>query len=327
MRTSIDRSVSLASVSLMAAIIAGSIRALAQSSDAPIAWDVPCGEAAAFVASVGELGGSFDGFEVSVEVGALAADSFRGRLRIRRDGEALVERELGDERCEDVVDALVIAAALALRSLPREADRAADAIEPEPPAAAPAPEVAEPPPPELAPAAPVRSPASDGSVRVAIGASVRIGLGPTPGLAVAPAVAVALEVQRVLVGLHVAYWPESGAAVPDEARGVALWALTSTLEVGYRIGDDVSVAPLAVIEPSVAVARGIGVASPRTEATLVLDAGAAVALMLDVDRVRLFVRADVLFGIVRPVYGVDAEVVFASPSIRGTGAAGLLVFF
>lgn len=331
MRSSVGLSVSLVSASLMAAIVGASAGARAQASDAPITWDVPCGEAAAFVAGVGELGGSFDGFEVVVAVDAPEAGSFRGRLSIRRDGESLVDRELSDERCEDVVDALVIAAALALRSLPREA------IEPEalpretiaPEEATPTPlpsEVVAPPSEVVAPAPPVQTPTSDGSVRVALGASLRVGLGPTPGLALAPDVALALEVERVIVALHFAYWPEAGATMPDETRGVALWAMTSTLEVGYRIGDELGVAPFAVLEPSVALARGVGVERPREEATLVLDGGVAVALMLDLDRVRLFVRADVLFGLVRPVYGVEGEAVFAGPSIRGTGGAGLLVF-
>ncbi|MDQ3037285.1 MAG: hypothetical protein M3Y87_33130, partial [Myxococcota bacterium] len=151
-------------------------------------------------------------------------------------------------------------------------------------------------------------------------------LGPAPGLALAPTVALALDVDRFVAALHFAYWPESAATLADGARGVTLWALTSGLELGYRIGDAISVAPCVVLEPSVAFARGVGVARPRSEAALVLDAGASISLFFDLDRVRLFVRADVLFGIVRPAYGVDGVTVFTGPEVRGTGSAGLLVF-
>ncbi len=302
------------------AVIGASTAARAQTPDPAIGWDVPCGEPWAFVAGVAELGGSFEGFEVAVGVTETDAGAFVGRLSIARAGQPLAERELSDTQCADVVDALVIAAALALRSLPAA---------PPPPVPAPVEIGPVAPPDDEAPPGPAveAPPPASPSVRFGIGASFRGGLGPTPGVALAPVIALALEVDRVVVALHFAYWPEAGATLADGQRGVVLWALTSTVEVGYRIGDAVSFVPSLVVEPSAAVARGIGVAGARSEATLTLDAGASAALTFDVDRVRLFVRGDLLFGLVQPAYGVEGERVFSSPVVRGTGGAGLFVFF
>lgn len=303
------------------AVIGASASAHAQPTDETLAWDVPCGEPWAFVAGVSELGGSFDGFEVQVGVTETDPGSFLGRLSISQGGQQLALRELTDTECADVVDALVIAAALALRSLPT-------APPPPPPVPAEtgpvaAPDDEAPPPPGSSVEAPPQAP----SIRFGLGASFRGGVGPTPGIALAPVIAVALEVERVIVALHFAYWPEAGATLADGQRGVVLWALTSTVEVGYRIGDAFSVVPSIVLEPSAAVARGIGVVGARSEATLALDLGASVSLTFDIDRVRLFVRGDLLFGVVQPAYGVESERVFSSPTVRGTGGAGLYVFF
>ncbi|MFO0684971.1 MAG: hypothetical protein U0234_23135 [Sandaracinus sp.] len=297
-------------------LLPASVRA--QRDPDAVTWNVPCGDRWAFVAGVAELGGSFDGFEVEVEVAPTQAAAFLGRLRIARAGETLAVRELEDENCADVVDALVITAALTLRSLP-----AAPAVASPPPSDPPPASDDEVPPPIAAPL----DPPPPAPPRFGIGASFRGGLGPAPGVALAPAVGLVLEIERVVVTAHFSYWPEAGATLADGRRGVALWALASTLELGYRIGDEVSFVPSVALEPSVAVARGVGVASPRSEATFVLDGGAAAMLTWDLDRVRLFLRADVLFGLVQPVYGVEGEAVFSGPIVRGTGGAGLFVFF
>jgi hypothetical protein len=316
------------SISLLVGIagVFGCTPALAQPPEAAITWDVPCGDRWAFVAGVAELGGSFEGFDVSVGVVETEAGSFRGRLSVARGSEPLADRELEDAECADVVDALVIAAALTLRSLrsTSSAGAASDApVAPLPPDTI----TAAPPDDEVPPTdAPIVEPRPATSARFALGASFRGGLGPTPGVSLAPVLAISLEVERVLVTLDLAYWPEAGATLADGQRGVALWALTPTLELGYRIGDAFSVVPAIVIEPSAAIAHGVGVPSPRSEATLALDAGGALYVTLDLDRVRLFVRGDVLFGLVQPVYGVEGERVFASPTVRGTGGAGLFVF-
>ncbi len=308
--------VSLA-LAVVIAVSGSSAPALAQSTTPAITWDVPCGERWTFAAGVAELGGSLDGFEVSVGVAETEAGTFRGRLGIARAGEALAERELEDASCADVVDALVIAAALALRALP--------APPPAPPARDTTPIAAtdDETPPRTLPTAPPTGP----SARVGLGASLRGGVGPTPGLSLAPALGLVVEVERVIVGLDVAFWPDAAATLADGQRGVALWALTSGLSVGYRVGDGFSIVPCAVLEATAAVARGIGVPSPRSEATFVLDVGASVALALDFDPVRIFVRGDVLFGLVQPAYGVEGERVFVGPTVRGTGGAGVLVFF
>src|SRR5688572_27823197 len=100
-------------VSLLAgiAVVLASTPALAQPTQAAMTWDVPCGEQWAFVAGVADLGGSFEGFEVSVGVAETDTGSFLGRLSIARGGEPLADRALEDAECADVVDALVIAAA------------------------------------------------------------------------------------------------------------------------------------------------------------------------------------------------------------------------
>jgi hypothetical protein len=301
------------------AIMVG-VPARAQPAPAAITWNVPCGDQWAFVAGVADLGGSFDGFAVAVDVAPTEAGTFRGHLSIARDGQTL-EREIEDAQCGDVVDALVITSALALRSLP-------PTPEPEPAVEAPTSEPLEEPVDDETPSAPRPEPLPPASsVRLGLGAGLRGGLGPTPGPAIAPELVLALEVERVVVALRLAYWPEAGATLADGQRGVVVSAITSSVEIGYRIGDAFSVMPSLVLEPSAAFARGVGVMAPRAETALVLDGGAAVTLTLDVDRVRFFVRGDVLFGLVQPIYGVEGERVFVGPLVRGTGGAGLVVFF
>lgn len=303
----------------LAIVVAVLVPALvrAQATD-PFAWDVPCGDRWAFVAGVAELGGSFEGYDVAVRVAPTEAGAFVGRLSIELPAGARAIRELEDANCADVVDALVIAAALTLRSLPPPAPRARVVDRP------PVPATDDEMPPALS--APVAAPSSP-PPRIGFGASFRVGLGPVPGVAIAPVLAVALEIERVVVALHVAYWPVAGATLEDGRRGVVVGALASTLELGYRLGDEVSFVPSLAIEPSVALARGVGVASPRDEAVFVLDGGASAALSWDVGAIRLFVRADVLFALVQPVYGVEGERVFVGPTVRGTGGAGLFAFF
>ncbi|MBX3269291.1 MAG: hypothetical protein KF729_03465 [Sandaracinaceae bacterium] len=273
-----------------------------------IAWDAPCGDPSAFAARVEELGGELEGVEVEVGVSAVE-EGFHGRLRVVR-GDERAAREIDDAGCEDVLDALAIAAALALRAL--GAPAAPVALE-RAPAASEIPEA-------LAP--------QGLAARLGVGAALRGGLGPVPDAALAPAVVVALELGPLWAGLSVSYWPEAAATLDERGRGVTLFALGTTLEVGYRIGGEVAVVPCAVVESSVAFARGTGVERPRSEATWVLDAGAAVWLTLDLeDRVRLFARAELLVGLARPIYGVEAEAVFASPLLRGAGGGGVLVMF
>src|SRR5687768_12456829 len=152
----------------------------AAAQDAPIGWDAPCGEPAAFVAAVVGLGGSFEGVGVEVEVAAIAGGSFRGRLTIRRGEQAPELRELDDIRCEDVVDALAIAGALALRRTapPPEPDAVTVPTARIEPAVTVVPE--RPPPLGAEPGLP--PPPRDEPARVGLGASLRGGVGPTPGL-------------------------------------------------------------------------------------------------------------------------------------------------
>ncbi|MDQ3033378.1 MAG: hypothetical protein M3Y87_13240, partial [Myxococcota bacterium] len=176
MRSLLEGVVSLTIIVL--AMIAGAAPALAQRPDAVVTWDVPCGDEAAFVAGVSELGASFEGFEVLVGVEETEAGSFRGRLSIRRSGEPLVDRELEDELCHDVLDALVIAAALALRSLPGSPPEPPSEVVTVAPAIVAEDVVAEAPEEIAAQEPTAEGPPASPSARFALGASLRVGLGP-----------------------------------------------------------------------------------------------------------------------------------------------------
>lgn len=311
-------------------VLALAARAQAQSPwDASIErFEVPdgCTTRDAFAARLDALGAVPRAVVVTVEVGASWSGLVRGVVVLTRPGAPPVERVIEDEVCADVLDALAIAAALYLREPPvvevTPSDPDVDAVVP----TVDGPVVEEPPraPPIVPPGPPVR---------VALGAGLRLGLGPVPGLAVAPDIALWVDVDRFVVAVHLLGWPE--AAAPDGAGnpgppaspGVAMYALGSTVELGARLGDDVAVVPAAVLELGAVLGRGVGVERPRTDVAFACDAGIAASGQLDLGPVRLFVRADLLFAVTQPAYVVGTAAAYQTPVVRGTGMLGLAYLF
>lgn len=306
------------------------------SARAQSAWDasierfeVPegCTGREAFVGRLDALGAVPGAVRVAVEVAASWSGLLRGVVVLTRPDAPPVERAIEDEVCADVLDALAIAAALFLRGEPPR-----DVPEAAPAAPAPVVEPAVVPPRGEVPPAPVES-AHGPRVRVALGGGPRLGLGPVPDFALAPDLFLAVEIDRFVVALHVLGWPEStaphgaGGVLSPDAPGVALYALGSTLELGARLGDDVAVVPAAVLELGAVVGHGVGVERARTEVALACDAGVSTTVLFELGAVRLFVRADLVFALVQPVYVVGGLAAYQAPIARGTGMVGLAYLF
>lgn len=285
-------------------------------------YDVPegCPDAAAFLAELAELGVEPGAARITVSVAPAWSGLARGVVRVEQDGFSPDERVIEDEVCADVVDALAISAALVLRTglTPAPvADVEPDERDPDP-----------------APIETPETPAETLRVRGWIGGGLRVGLGPTPGLSLAPELAAGVELGLFVASVRVVFWPETGAP-PDAGTpgpigpvpGVALWGLGTTLEIGGRIGDWIAVVPTAVAELGATVARGTHVERPRTEGAFVLDAGIAATVQLDLGPVRVFVRGDLLFGLVQPRYQSAGSQAFEGPVVRGSGTAGAAYVF
>lgn len=289
-------------------------------------YDVPegCPEAAAFLDELAELGVEPGAARITVSVAPAWSGLARGVVRVEQDGFAPDERVIEDEVCADVVDALAISAALVLRT--GLTPLVEDAPDENAPGSDPDPVVTE--------ETPEETPEETLRVRGWIGGGLRVGLGPTPGLSLAPELAAGVEVGLFVASVRVVFWPETGAP-PDAGTpgplgpvpGVALWGLGTTLEVGGRIGDWIAVVPTAVAELGATVARGTHVERPRTEGAFVLDAGIAATVQLDLGPVRVFVRGDLLFGLVEPRYQSAGSQAFEGPVVRGSGTAGAAYVF
>lgn len=304
-------------------LLANSARAQSTLPPFSMSMDVPagCSSTEAFVVRLESLDAALVGAHLVVTVEPSWSGLMRGVLRVEREGAVPVERMIEDDRCEDVVDALAITAALVLRMPP----------EPLPP-----PEEVDVP--DVTVALPVQPPANDDPaaearplpLRGLLSVAFRLGLGVVPGVSVAPDLGAALEVDRLVIGLHLLYWPEAGA--PSDlgvavSQGVALQALASTIEVGARLGEDLGIVPSVVVELSGVVARGLGVEAPRTEWAFACDVGAALVAYLDVAGLRFFVRGDLLFALAQPAYVVGARPAYETPAVRGTGSVGMAVLF
>jgi hypothetical protein len=269
-----------------------------------------CPEQVTFEARLVALGTEAGGERLTIEVAPAWSGLYRGVVVIEAEGRERVERVIADEACADVVDALAITAALVLRAgLPEVPAPDPPPLPPDPPEVTP--------PPASAPPAPSGFP-----VRGWLGAGLRLGLGPTPDFSAALDVAGGLELDRLVVTLRGAFFPEAAALSPT-GGGVALFALTGTLEVGGRIGDALALVPAAVLEVGAAVARGLDVARPRTEAAPTVDVGLALTGQAEVGALRFFLRLDLLLAAVRPAYLVGEGEVFQAPPVRGTGTLGL----
>jgi hypothetical protein len=65
--------------------------------------------------------------------------------------------------------------------------------------------------------------------------------------------------------VHLAHWPDATATASGSMRGVALQALSATVELGFRAGDQpgpspaFGATPALVLEPVLTLARGLGV--------------------------------------------------------------------
>ncbi len=305
-------------------LLANSARAQSTLPPFSMSMDVPagCSSTEAFVVRLESLDAALVGAHLAVTVEPSWSGLMRGVLRVEREGAVPVERMIEDDRCEDVVDALAITAALVLRMPP----------EPLPP-----PEEVDVR--EVTVAPPVQPPLNDDlgpgarpplPLRGLLSVAFRLGLGVVPGVSIAPDLGAALEVDRLVIGLHLLYWPEAGA--PSDlgagvSQGVALQALASTVEVGARLGEDLGIVPSVVVELGGVVARGLGVEAPRTEWAFACDVGAALVAYLDVAGLRFFVRGDLLFALAQPAYVVGARPAYETPAVRGTGSAGMALLF
>jgi hypothetical protein len=278
-----------------------------------------------FAARVESAGGVFDGFVVELEVTRAWSGLFSGRLALARVGEPFESRELEDATCVDVVDALAITAALRLRTLASLPQREASPQSHGPD--------------EISltlherGSTTAEAPRPTGPrLEVGLGAHGRVGLGPVPGLAGALSLTVDIDVERVAIAVHLAHWPDATATASGSMRGVALQALSATVELGYRAGDQpgpspaFGATPALVLEPVLTLARGLGVDAPRTEVVGAFDLGMSLTAHVDVGPLRLFARGDLLFATIATSFGIQGEIAYESPVVRGTGALGALVF-
>lgn len=240
----------------------------------------------------------------------------RGELRLTQRGVTVV-RALEDLACEDVVAALVIAAALALREglhAETAATRARDV-----------PDLLVLDVHETETARPDPTPRAS-TLRLAIGLEGRVGFGPVPGIAFAPGLVGALSLDAFVAAARLVYWPES-AAFGDgtEPFGASVRAFVGTLEAGGRVGEEVGVSATGVIEVGASISRGIGLAEPVDVTSALADVGLAVAMDGRLGPVTLFVRFDFLVALVQPTYLVGEFLAFEGPPLRGSLSLGALV--
>jgi hypothetical protein len=267
----------------------------------------PCTDEGSIRAHLEALGVSEAGdARITLALSTSWAGLVRGDLHVEQRGRGL-ERTLEDEACEDVVAALAIAAALALRGgLGEGAPRATapdvlplevigrDADRP----AATAPRVLTP--------------------RIALGAEARIGQGPVPGWSIAPGLVLALALDALWLAARVSHWPASTASGDGtRAVGASLFALGAGLEIGARTEGDIGVLLAGVLETGFTLSRGVGVQRPEDVAAGLFDLGAAVTMEGRAGPFSLFVRVDLLACVVRPAYLVGEHVAFEGPALRG----------
>ncbi len=238
----------------------------------------------------------------------------RGELHLAQRGVTAV-RSLEDVACEDVVAALVIAAALALREGLGETAPALVT-----------PDTLELHMHETETGRPGETAPTGTTMSLAVGLEGRLGLGPVPGLSVAPGIVGRLSIDAFVGALHVVYWPSSmGTGDGSRALGASVRAFVATVEAGGRVGDDIGVTVTGVIEVGAAISRGVGIAEPSDVASAVLDGGLAVAMDGRVGPVTWFLRLDLLFAIAQPVYLVGDYAAFEAPPLRGSLSVGALV--
>jgi len=302
----------------LALLGAVSFTLLAATADAQtIRLTVPegCASEDAVRARLEELGvRGADDAVVSLTAGESWAGLVRGELRVEQHGRAL-ERTIEDQACRDVIAALTIAAALALREgLPEG--------EPAPPRG---PDELPLDPGEITSPRPLPRPVHVVVVRAAVGLEARVGLGPVPGPSIAPGLAGALEVDSFRVALHAVYWPETTAAGSGALRPDAqVQAITGTLELGARTDGAFGLGVAGVLELGASLARrsdrGVGDAS----ATALADAGLAITMDGRFGPVWPFLRVDLLVALLRPAYLVGDSLAFEAPAVRASLTVGVL---
>ena len=255
-----------------------------------------------------------DDARVTLALSTSWAGLVRGDLHVAQRGHTL-ERTLEDEACEDVVAALTLAAALALRG--GLGDGAPVVTAPD----------------EL----PLELIERDGErptivtphrivPRVALGAEARLGQGPVPGLSAAPGLVFSVALESLWLAARASYWPASTARGDGtRAVGASLFALGAGLEVGARTDGDIGVLLAGVLEAGLTVSRGLGVERPEDVVAGLFDVGAAVTMEGRAGPFSLFARIDLLVAAVRPAYLVGEHVAFEGPALRGGLSLGALV--
>jgi len=251
---------------------------------------------------------------VSLTTGRSWAELVRGEPR-GEQGRRVLERTIEDAACADVIAALTIAAALALREgLPEGA-----------PALPWGPDELPLDPGEITSPRPAPRPVHVVTIRGALGLEARLGLGPVPGPSIAPGLAGALDIDALRIALHAVYWPESTAAGSGLLRPDAqLQAVTGTLEVGARTEGAFGLAISGVLELGASIARRADRAASESSATLLLDAGLAITMDGRVGPVWPFLRVDLVAAVVRPAYLVGDSLAFEAPPVRATLTLGVL---
>jgi len=241
----------------------------------------------------------------------------RGELRVEQRGAAAV-RSLEDLACEDVVGALVIAAALMLREGLHTTTPTTERPS--------APDVLQLDVTERESARPPARVATPSVLRLSVGLEGRAGFGPTPGLSVAPGIVGALSLDAFVAVVRLVYWPSSDA-LGDGSRplGALVRAFVGTLEAGARVGEDVGVSVTGVVEGGASISRGLGIVEARDVTSGVLDVGLAATMDGRVGLVTWFFRVDVLAALVRPTYLVGDYLAFEAPPLRGSLSVGALV--
>lgn len=312
-QTSLSRRLVAALVLGLVLVVCGASRAWAQ--EIAVLGPAACADEGAIRARLLALGVTdAEDARVTLALSTSWAGLVRGDLHVAQRGHTL-ERTLEDERCEDVVAALTLAAALALRgglgdgapivTAPDELPLELLERDGERPALA----------------APHRI-----ALRVALGAEARLGQGPVPGLSAAPGLVLSVALEALWLAVRASYWP-AGTAIGDGTRavGASLFALGAGLEVGARTEGEVGVVLAGVLETGFTLSRGLGVERPEDVAAGLFDLGAAVTMEGRAGPFSLFVRVDLLACAVRPAYLVGEHVAFEGPALRGGVSLGALV--
>ncbi len=286
-----------------------------EAQDVALLGPATCADEASIRARLSELGVTeATDARITLALSTSWAGLVRGDLHVEQRGHVL-ERTLEDVACEDVVAALTIAAALALRGGLGEGAPIVTA-----------PDVL---PLQLVERDGERAPATSPRVlapRLAVGAEARIGQGPVPDLSVAPGLVLFVGLDSLWLAARASYWPASTASGDGtRAVGASLSALGAGLEVGARTEGEIGVVLAAVLETGFTLSRGLGVERPEDVATGLFDLGGAVTMEGRAGPFSLFARVDLLVCTVRPAYLVGDHVAFEGPALRGGVSLGALV--